>query len=259
MNKLLIFVGIFTLISISSCKTVKNTNTEIKSISTKKILKAYQKATFRHNTVQAKIKMHYEDAKTSQSLAIKLRLKKDQVIWMSGSYLGFPVAKVKITPTSVKYYEKINKTYFDGDFRLINDALGVDLNFNQLQNIFFGQAVSDLKTSKYDKEINQQAYLITPKNQSEIFAIFYWINPQLFKLDKQEVKDFDSNRTLTVAYPEYHKISGDFFPKKMTIIALADKASTRINMDFRSVEFNRKLSFPFSIPQGYNEISINDF
>ena len=41
----------------------------------------------------------------------------------------FKYDKVKITPDRVQMYNKIDKTYFDGDFSLIKQLLGVDLIF----------------------------------------------------------------------------------------------------------------------------------
>ena len=258
MSKQIFYYGLAALVLFSSCKTTKSTGSAIKSISTKKIIKSHQKVTFSKNTIQAKIKTYYKDAKTSQSLTIKLRIKKDEVIWMSGSFLGFPVAKVKITPTSVQYYEKLTKTYFDGDFSLISDALGSGLDFQQLQNILLGQAVFDLNDGRFKSQIDQESYLVTPKKQTELFDLFYWINPKHHKLNKQEIQNSDDDQKLSIVYPKYQKVSGVFFPKEMSINATQSDQKTQLKMEFRSLVFNKKLTFPFSIPQGYKEITLSD-
>ena len=41
------------------------------------------------------------------------------------------MAKALITPTKVSYYEKINNTYFEGDFSLLSNWLGTDLDFQK--------------------------------------------------------------------------------------------------------------------------------
>ncbi len=258
MSKQIFYYGIAVLVLFSSCKTTKTTGSVIKSISSKKIIKAHQKVDFSKNTIQAKIKTYYKDAKNSQSLTIKLRIKKDEVIWMSGTFLGFPVAKVKITPTSVQYYEKITKTYFDGDFSLISDALGSDLDFQQLQNILLGQAVFDLNDGRFKSQIDQESYLVIPKKQADLFDNFYWINPKHYKLNKQEIQNREDNQKLSIIYTKYQKVSGVFFPKEMSINTTQSNQKTQIEMEFRSLVFNKKLTFPFSIPYGYKEITISD-
>ena len=44
--------------------------------------------------------------------------------------------------------------------------------------------------------------------------------------------------------------------KNITIIANQGDGTTKINIDYRSLEFNESVTFPFSIPSGYEEIVI---
>ncbi len=225
-------------------------------LSAKKVIKAHYKASFDHNTVQAKIKARYSDANTSQSINIKLRIKKDEVIWMSGTFMGIPVAKVKITPNSVQYYEKIKNTYFDGDFSLVNKTLGMNLDFYQLQNILLGEAVFNLKEKKYSSQLDGQAHLLTPKKQLQLFDIFYWVNPLHYKLEKQRIENIDKGQYLTISYPEYQEVTHSFYPKKLNIKAVQKNKTTKIEMEFRSVSFDKDLKFPFEIPKGYKKINL---
>ena len=39
-------------------------------------------------------------------------------------FFGIPMAKALITPTRVSYYEKINNTYFDGDYSILTKMIG---------------------------------------------------------------------------------------------------------------------------------------
>lgn len=254
MNKIhFLFTLVLTLL-FSSCKTTKSTLSTMNH-ATVKLLNEYNNAVFTKKTVQAKIKLHYQDAEQSQNVTIRLRIKKDEVIWMSASFLGFPVAKAKITPTKVQYYEKVKKTYFDGDFSLLSSVLGRDINFQQLQNIFFGQSLMSLD-NPFTSETDGSSFKLTPKKQDELFDIFYWVNPSHFKLDKQEIVAKKEKKILTINYTEYQNIATTFFPKNIKIDVIQPKKSTRIDMDFRNVAFDEKLNYTFKIPAGYKEITI---
>ena len=138
----------------TSCKTKKvATNTTIMSMSTKKIIKNHYSNSFEKKTIKARIKAKYQDKKNTQSLVIKLRMEKDKAIWMSGTMLGIPLAKVLITPNRVMYYEKIKKTYFDGDFELLSNFLGTEVDFEKLQNLLIGQTIFDLTDERYTSEV----------------------------------------------------------------------------------------------------------
>lgn len=252
-NKYFLLVIAFTLL-ISSCKSTKPTISTMNH-ATVKLIEEYDNAIFSQETVQARIKLHYQDPKISQNITIKLRMKKDAVIWMSASFLGFPVAKAKITPNKVQYYEKIKKTYFDGDFSLLSQVLGRDINFEQLQNIFLGQSLLSLDT-QFTSKTDGKSFMLTPNRQDDLFDVFYWINPTHYKLDKQEINATKEKQTLTIEYTDYQHISKEFFPKKMSIDAVQPKQTTHIDMDFRNVEFNKELKYTFVIPSGYKEIKL---
>lgn len=253
-SKILIVI----LLVVTSCKTNKSvTNTNaIMNISTKKIINNHYSNNFNKKTVNAKINAKYSDSKTSVGFSIKLRLEKDKTIWMSATKFGFPVAKVKITQTRVTYYEKLNKTYFDGDFSLLSKWLGAQLDYDKVQNILLGQAVLNLKKGRYNSIIDQNLYQLSPKNENDLFGILFFMNSGNFKLNKQEIRNPEKQQLLSVSYPSYNEIKGEQFPENINIRATDNKNLTTINIEYRSVEFNNKLTFPFSIPSGYKEISL---
>ncbi|WP_111706990.1 DUF4292 domain-containing protein [Lutibacter citreus] len=250
---LVLFVLIFT-----SCKSKKNVvdNTNVHSISTKKIINNHYGSEFNQKTISAVLNARYKDNKTSVSFSIKLRLEKDKTIWMSATKFGFPVAKVKITPSRVSYYEKLQKTYFDGDFSLLSKFLGTELDYEKVQNILLGQAVLNLKKGNYNSKIDNNLYQISPKRANDLFGILFFMNPDNFKLNKQEIRNPKKEQLLTVSYSDYKDIKGEQFPENIRIKAIDQKKLTTINIEYRTVEFNDKLTFPFAIPNGYKEIDL---
>ena len=79
----------------------------------------------------ARVKIDYVEGENSKSTTVSFRMEKDKTIWMSK--LGF--IKAMITPDRVSFYNKLDNTYFDGDYALISDILGTDLDFNKVQNL----------------------------------------------------------------------------------------------------------------------------
>jgi len=243
---------------ITSCRSKKymSESNNIEVVSTKKIISNHYENVFDQQTINAKLSAKYKDKKTSTSISIKLRLEKDKTIWMSATKLSIPFAKVKITPNRVSYYEKLGKTYFDGDFSLLSKWLGTELDYDKVQNILLGQAVLNLRKGKYNSEVSNNAYQLIPKKDNELFAILFFLNPENFKLDKQEIRHPEKEQLLSVSYPNYQIIDGEQIPKKINITAIDSKKITNINIEYRSVEFYKKLTFPFSIPSGYKEINL---
>jgi hypothetical protein len=248
---------VVALLLLASCKSTKNTaGSTVENLSTKKIINNHYNQSFDKRTVNARINAKYNDSKSSVSFSIKLRIEKDKTIWMSATKFGFPVAKVKITPTRVSYYEKIQRTYFDGDFSLLSNFLGTELDYEKVQNILLGQAVLNLKKGKYNSELFNNTYQLAPREQNDLFGILFFLNPDNFKLNSQEIRNDEKQQVLSVSYPNYKEIKGEQFPENIYIRAVDHKKLTTINIEYKSVEFNENLTFPFDIPNDYKEIRL---
>ncbi len=250
-------VVIILMLAFTSCKssrTAIGSSADIKSISAKKVSKKHLQNKFHKNTVEARLKVAYKDNKNDESLTVKLRIDKDKVIWLNATYYGVIAARVKITPNSVSYYEKINRTYFKGNFDLLEKMLGTEVNFTQLQNLLLGQTIFDLNAQKYKAVVDNNAHLLIPVEQKALFDILFWINPIHFKLDKQELYSSQKNQSLKVAYKRYTTTDGEVFPKNIEIRALGNNSFTNIDIEYRSVIFNKKFSTPFKVPNGYKQV-----
>lgn len=246
------------LLALSSCKSKKSLTDmdSIEDISTKKIISNHYNNNFNQKTVNANLNAKYSDNKMSTSVNIKLRIDMDKTIWMSATKLGFPLAKVKITPNRVSYYEKLKGTYYDGDFALLSKWLGTELDYEKVQNILLGQAVLNLKKEKYDSKIDNQLYQLSPIKENELFGILFFMNPDNFKLNRQEITNTEKQQMLSVSYANYKDIKGEQFPENINIRATDRNNLTTINIEYKSVEFNEELTFPFEIPSGYKEITL---
>ena len=207
------------------------------------------------NTLQGRLSLDYQTEERSQSVTVNFRMKKDDTIWMSGQLLGIPLAKVMITPNSVQFYEKITRTYFDGDFSLLSDLLGTPLDYEKVQNLLLGQTIYDLRDERYMLTESSMGYQLQPERENFLKRMFL-LDAGNFKAIAQQLGQERENRSVTVTYPEYQKIKGQLFPTQIKIIATEGAENTRIDMTFRNIEFNVPVSFPFSIPSGYEEISL---
>ena len=73
-------------------------------------------------------------------------------------------------------------------------------------------------------------------------------------MNSQEIIQKNENKTLKIDYGNYSKIQGELFPTTIKIAASDIKNTSTIDVDYKSVEFNKPVSFPFSIPSNYQQI-----
>jgi len=249
------------LMVLSSCKTKQIVSTSAENtamLSVKNIIHNYEANKFHQKTVSAKLRAKYKNDKVSVSVTIKLRLEKNKTIWMSVTKLGIPIAKMIITPYKVRYYEKINKTYFEGSLSSLTKYIGKKLDFKEFQNILLGQSVLNLKRGKYISKIEQNKYLLSPKKNKNFYAILFLLNPDNFKLNKQEIRNLGKDQKVSVIYPSYTNIEGEQFPSAINVLANDDYKKLSIFMKYSQVVFNKELNFPFKIPKGYKKIRLRN-
>ena len=251
-----LFFGIF-LVLVSSCKTRKiiSDSTLDANISAKNLIRAHYQNTLNFKTIRGKVKIDYSDGTDSQSFSVSLRMKKDETIWMSAP-LG--IVKAYITPERVSFYNKLENNYFDGDFSYLSQLLGTDLDFKKVQNLLLGEALFDLRKEKYDVSIVGENYLLRPKDPIELFKVLLEIEPKNYKMALQQLSQPDEKRLLNIDYKNYQKINKWILPNEIFILATENAQRNTIALEYRNIQFDEPVSFPYKIPKGYEEIVLTE-
>ena len=202
--------------------------------------------------IRASAKYKHED--NSQSVSAEVKIKKDEQILVSIRVLGITMAKALITPLEVKYYEKINGSYFEGDYELLSQWLGTDLNFSKIQNMLLGKPIDDLTKGNYlFSETDKLIKLNSNESNGEKSFSFDAVR---FLLKKQEISQPEKERNFEVNYSSFQEFTSSKLPTGMTINAIQKTEKTTINIDYNSITFNEELNFPYSVPNGYDRIYI---
>tara|TARA_B100000963_G_scaffold21598_1_gene16250 strand:- start:337 stop:1101 length:765 start_codon:yes stop_codon:yes gene_type:complete len=219
----------------------------------KQILKAHQNQKADFSTLQARLKLELTEGNKLQTHTLTLRMERGKTIWVN-AFLN--MVRLKITPETVQMYNKLDHTFFDGDYEIVNDFLGIELNFSNLENILLGDALFNPKTNALKREPNQTAYVLAPKNINELLQVLYYINPGSFKLEGQSVYQPLENRSLDVNYQGFQAIDAQLFPKSITIKVFENQKGTSLKLNLKSVILNQPLQFPFKMPSGYKPIDL---
>ena len=244
-------MGLFT--NCKSAKSVITSGEASDKLSAKQVIKQHQKNDANFKTLQGKVKIDITQNRKEQGSTFNLRIEKDKVIWLSAK-LG--LARMMITPENVRFYNKLGSEYFDGDYKLLSDFVGVDLDFMKVQNILLGQAIYNLKDEPYTVSVNENSYALQPKDQKALLELFYLINPSHFKMDSLQLFQQLKKRMLQVDYASYQEVNKQVLPKDIRIIAVEESEEVAIAIEFKSVALNEAVRFPFKIPSGYKEIVI---
>ncbi len=245
-------IGVFLALFIS-CKSSKvlTNGTIDENLSAKAIIRTHYQNQIDFKTLSGKMKIEYSDGDATQGVSVSLRMEKDKAIWMSAP-LG--LVKAYITPDRVSFYNKLENEYFDGDFSYLNNLLGTELDFEKVQNLLLGNALFDLRKQKYEMEVMNENYQLKPRKSEILFKTLFQIEPKNFKIATQQLSQPLKKRLLEIVYTNYQKINKWILPNEVMITAIEKDAKNTIAIEYRNIEFDQKLSFPYKIPKGYKEL-----
>ncbi|WP_417362619.1 DUF4292 domain-containing protein [Galbibacter sp.] len=254
--KVLGYTGVVVLILVNSACKSKNVlvGGEVKSdLRSQRIIDNHYDNDLEFKTMSGRVKINYSDGESSQGVTVSLRMKKDEVIWLSAP---LSVIKIMITPDRVQFYNKLDNTYFDGDYSYLEELLGTKLNFQMVQNLLLGQAIIDLRDQKYYAATVSDQYQLKPIRQSDIYKTLFLLEPSNFKMTLQQISQPSALRMLSIMYKNYQKVSGKILPNQIEIKTTDKKHMNQIDIEYNNVVFDKALNFPFSIPSGFKPVEL---
>jgi hypothetical protein len=65
-------------------------------------------------------------------------------------------------------------------------------------------------------------------------------------------------RLLQINYTDYQKIDKWILPENIAIAAIDNDQRSTVDIEYRNIEFDRPLNFPYKIPNGFDEIKLKD-
>lgn len=210
----------------------------------------------------AKVSVNSDINNQTNAFSANLRIKKDSAIWISISpALGIEVARALITPDSLKFINRINGTFFKGDYRYLNELLQIEVNFKMIQAILLGNVYLHYSIEQYisDRE-NTELVLSTIKKRRirreidleipQILTQEIWFSSLQNKIVRMEMQDYRPVRKFTVNYLQFEKVDELSMPNKLIITAQADK-QVKIDLEYSRMTINKELNLPFNIPEDY--------
>lgn len=252
MNKyisLLIF-----LLLLTSCKSRKNLaySEANASLTTQKLIENYQSNKLYFNTLHIKGNAKYGIYNPS----VDIRIKKSEEILVSVRMpiIGV-VAKAKITPNYVSYYQKIDNEYFEGEYEFLSHLLGTELDYQKVENLLLGKAIDDLKKEKFRFSVEDNRYRLTTMYSS--LKKSYFFEPDNFRLERQFLEQPLEGRNVLISYSGYKNYEENVLPHSIVMDVDNQKDKKEIRIEYKSVEFNTNISFPYEIPRGYSEVIID--
>ncbi len=216
-----------------------------------------------------RINISLTNGDSRQSVRGSVRIKRDSIILLSfNMFAGIEAARIKLTPDSVLLVDRVNREYLKRKYIDSYNILPFNLDFYELQSVFIGKppnisANMDDSFKEIEYENNDNITILKFSEFSNFQQRFsegihlknteiYLSNSML--INRILINDTGSGYNYKIDYEGYSEIDGVILPSKIDILQFRDDNVIKITMQMSGIEINRDIAFPFSLPNGYNEL-----
>ncbi|NOR86282.1 MAG: DUF4292 domain-containing protein [Bacteroidales bacterium] len=268
-SKILYLILLVTILA--SCTTQKKTyKAPLKEEGTDYLFSKMQANESQFETFSAKGLVQVSKNGKRTDLKVNIRIKKDSAIWVSVSAgVGIEAARILLTRDSVLFLNRIDKSYFAGNYTFINHLINAQVDFDIIQALITG---NDFKWYDYHdlkaKVVNDQyqlesthrrklkKYLKDPNCDSQVIYQSMWLNPISFKIERIKIKEIkNENKKIITDYSKFKNYDDQVIPTQYNISILAQD-EILIDGTLLKVSLNEVIKFPFNIPSKYEEIQM---
>ncbi len=206
---------------------------------------------YSYTTFSGKAKMHYEEKDNQKDFTAHFRIKKDSVIWINITALGgmIPVAKILITPDSLKLINQIDREAMLMPLSQATRLLPVPADFSTLQNFIVGNA---LRSSGWisDAVNTADGWAIQAEDSNYIQLLNYNKSDSTLRSGQMHTRNPNSPQGV-IQYKQYTLVQDKKFSFQRSIHIENAGAAYNLDMDFTNANFNEALDYSFSVPKNY--------
>ncbi|MDD3875015.1 MAG: DUF4292 domain-containing protein [Bacteroidales bacterium] len=257
----ILFAFLSAVVFLNSCKTRKPRNLlEISDINTDSIYYFLKINEVAFNTLEARLLLNVNTADINQSFNANMRLLRDSVLWVSiVPFAGIEVARILITPDSVKILNRMENICYLYDIRFLKNQLHANMDFDMLQSVLTGNDLStyDLRNLRINQDNN--AFQITYSNRlkesdsldTERFSHSILLEKTSYKIINQLFSGVKDSFNLNVSYRDFKALDEQTFPFEIAIEANSSDNQIEGLIKYSKITLNKDLNFPFTIPEKY--------
>lgn len=198
----------------------------------------------------------------------QIRILKDSIIWMSITpALGIELARVYITPDTIKLINRLDSEYFTGTFDFLNSMFKTSIDYDILQAYLIGNDFSYYENNKFKITVNNMQYLLSTVgrhklrkaereniDKNKVMLQNIWLDPRTYKITKMMLKELEENKRLESSYLEFNIFNNQLFPTNISIDICSQNDKIKLNLNYSKVTIDENINFPFTIPAKYQNI-----
>lgn len=223
-----------------------------------------------------------------KSFKAHVRVVRDSAAWVSITpALGIEVARLLVTPDSLKFIDKLHDTYWVGDTAQAKARFGIQPGLDFLQDALIGLPFGLDHEEKYRSDREGAQYVLTSKERKKFVraaedlspgdtlpddkdmrerklertlrkaerkdaVVFrYWISGDSLALDRVQVADLAHDQQADVRYFQRILVENTPVPARIVLSLSAPGKAATATLDLDRIQLHGPLNLPFRIPEKF--------
>jgi hypothetical protein len=283
-TNLIVILGLSILIS---CRTAeKIPEARIKPLSSVRLYKNAEENSFDYKQFRInKINIQLINNENKTSFRASIHAVKDTSVLVSITKLNILLARVQLTPDSIKYVNYFEKVYYSGDYGPIRNLLNYNLNFTTIQAIVSADIFSlfdkkkDLReyktwiedgkyvlqsesfwklTRMEGKGKTQRVEKILKRIEEDIPVIqTFYFDPVTFCVRNVEMDDKTSHRMAKLIFSDYEQVGVKYFPASIDFLLNTGEITIQLFSKLSGFSTEESEFVPLRIPEKFQRIFLN--
>lgn len=266
----LVAAGAFLLLAMFciSCKTRRQAIVQpLKEQGPEYLFTELKKNELNYRTLSARFNVEALVNNESRSFSGNVVILRDSVIWLTISKFGLEAARFLITTDSAKMINRLNSTYYSGDFSHVTNLFNIDFDFDILQALIIGNDFSYYDNDVFKASVDNRNYKLSTvgrrklkkhirqaNEEQRVLIQDIWLDPYTFKIVKIMMKEVkQENRKFESFYSDFQTLEEQLVPYSLKC-EIHDEKKIVVNITYTRITINKEENMPFKIPAGYTRV-----
>lgn len=254
------------LFLITSCHTHRKVlNEPLKEQGPEYLFEQLKKNEFNYHCLSLKFDASVTVDGEDNSFSGNLYIVRDSIIWLSIHKFGLEAVRILMDNDTVRMMNRLSKTYFIGDFSVLNSMFKTDFDFDILQAVLTGNDVRYYEDNVFKATVDNRHYRLSTLNRHKlkkyarqekdavkVLIQDIWLDPLTFKITRLLLKEFKDveNRKFECEYSDFVSFGEQLFAEKLSFRIVYDKKVDGV-ITFTRISPEKAETFPFRIPESY--------
>nr|MBC7611802.1 DUF4292 domain-containing protein [Pseudopedobacter sp.] len=188
----------------------------------------------------------------SYDVTLNIRIKKDEAIWISiTAVAGIEVARVMITPDSLKVIDRMNDEYLKKPFSFIEKFTNPQVNYATVEALLVGNCVPLALADKNVLVRSRSRTILAGRSKSLGFELTL---DEGLKPIKTNLRDDLAQQVLNVLINNFENINEIYLPSTVNIDSKSGAKQIQANMEYNKTQLDIPVDFPFNVPKRFSVI-----